>query len=107
MKSESKLPKDNFVPARQQQKGQKRPRSQADESTDSDAESGVAGAAGPAKSSKANGTTESCREQCPICLSSFRDQDWARPEVCMHKFCLEYLLEWSKVTKNTYHFKYR
>ena len=36
-------------------------------------------------------------DRCPICLCTFKKQDYASPEVCQHKFCLECLEEWSKV----------
>ncbi len=36
--------------------------------------------------------------RCPICLSSFKDQNWAKPDVCEHKFCLECIEEWSSVS---------
>lgn len=36
-------------------------------------------------------------DQCPICLNRFREQDVGTPESCDHDFCLECILEWSKV----------
>lgn len=42
---------------------------------------------------------------CPICLLKFKGQAIGFPEVCEHPFCLDCILEWSKVntsTKNLY-----
>ena len=36
-------------------------------------------------------------ESCPICLNGLRDQDVGTPESCDHIFCLECIVEWSKV----------
>ncbi|ELK32075.1 PHD and RING finger domain-containing protein 1 [Myotis davidii] len=36
-------------------------------------------------------------ESCPICLNAFRDQAVGTPESCAHYFCLDCILEWSKV----------
>ena len=36
-------------------------------------------------------------DRCPICLNRFREQDLGTPEACDHAFCLECILEWSKV----------
>ncbi|XP_068168617.1 PHD and RING finger domain-containing protein 1 isoform X2 [Antennarius striatus] len=35
-------------------------------------------------------------EKCPICLNSFRSQPVATPENCLHNFCLDCILEWTK-----------
>ncbi|XP_014483609.1 PREDICTED: uncharacterized protein LOC106749063 [Dinoponera quadriceps] len=35
-------------------------------------------------------------EKCPICLLPFRKQQVGTPSSCVHCFCLECLLEWSK-----------
>lgn len=37
-------------------------------------------------------------ESCPICLNAFRDQAVGTPENCAHYFCLDCILEWSKVS---------
>jgi len=39
--------------------------------------------------------------RCPICLSSYKNQNSARPDVCEHRFCLECIEEWSTVIKYT------
>lgn len=36
-------------------------------------------------------------ESCPICLNAFRDQAVGTPENCAHYFCLDCIMEWSKV----------
>lgn len=36
-------------------------------------------------------------ESCPICLNTFRDQAVGTPENCAHYFCLDCIVEWSKV----------
>ena len=36
-------------------------------------------------------------ERCPICLARLNMQDVGSPEACDHSFCLDCLLEWSKV----------
>ncbi|XP_072033920.1 uncharacterized protein [Amphiura filiformis] len=36
-------------------------------------------------------------EKCPVCLCPFTDQDVGTPESCDHTFCLECILEWSKM----------
>lgn len=38
------------------------------------------------------------RTRCPICLCSYKDQNSAKPDVCEHRFCLECIEEWSKVS---------
>ncbi|KAJ8340122.1 hypothetical protein SKAU_G00347550 [Synaphobranchus kaupii] len=35
-------------------------------------------------------------EKCPICLHSFQEQPVATPASCLHHFCLDCILEWSK-----------
>lgn len=37
-------------------------------------------------------------ENCPICLNTFRDQAVGTPESCSHYFCLDCIVEWSKVS---------
>ena len=34
---------------------------------------------------------------CPICLDKLRRQDIGSPESCDHQFCMECIVEWSKV----------
>ncbi|XP_074950559.1 PHD and RING finger domain-containing protein 1 isoform X2 [Phalacrocorax aristotelis] len=36
-------------------------------------------------------------ENCPICLNTFRDQAVGTPENCSHYFCLDCIVEWSKI----------
>ena len=36
-------------------------------------------------------------DKCPVCLRSLRDQDIGMPESCDHDFCLDCIVEWSKV----------
>jgi hypothetical protein len=38
------------------------------------------------------------KDVCAICLSSFRTQSTGKPNVCAHKFCLECIQEWAKVS---------
>ena len=38
------------------------------------------------------------RTRCPICLTSYKNQNSANPDVCEHRFCLECIEEWSKKT---------
>lgn len=38
-------------------------------------------------------------ESCPICLNVFRDQAVGTPETCTHYFCLDYIVEWSRVSQ--------
>ena len=42
-------------------------------------------------------------QQCPICLARLRTQDVGTPDTCDHTFCLDCLLEWSKVRYRTKH----
>lgn len=44
-------------------------------------------------------TSEDDKYRCPICLSSYKEQNSAQPDVCEHRFCLECIEEWSKVSK--------
>lgn len=37
-------------------------------------------------------------ESCPICLNAFRDQAVGTPETCAHYFCLDCIIEWSRVS---------
>lgn len=34
---------------------------------------------------------------CPICLDKLRSQDIGSPESCDHQFCMECIVEWSRV----------
>ncbi|KAG1711244.1 PHD and RING finger domain-containing protein 1 [Nymphon striatum] len=36
-------------------------------------------------------------EKCPICLEKFKNQELGMPENCDHTFCLECIVEWSKI----------
>lgn len=36
-------------------------------------------------------------ESCPICLNTFRGQVVGTPQSCAHYFCLDCIVEWSKV----------
>lgn len=49
---------------------------------------------------EANGTLNSDEdaESCPICLNVFRDQAVGTPETCAHYFCLDCIVEWSRVS---------
>lgn len=38
-------------------------------------------------------------ESCPICLNVFRDQAVGTPETCAHYFCLDCIVEWSRVSQ--------
>lgn len=43
--------------------------------------------------------SESAAETCPICLCTFGNKDIiGKPNVCAHKFCVECIQEWSKVS---------
>lgn len=48
---------------------------------------------------EANGTfhSDDDSESCPICLNAFRGQAVGTPEDCAHYFCLDCIVEWSKV----------
>ena len=37
-------------------------------------------------------------ERCPVCLSRFVGQRIGMPETCDHAFCLDCIMEWSKVS---------
>lgn len=43
-------------------------------------------------------TSDEEADKCPICLHSFNRQPVATPESCEHYFCLDCILEWSKVS---------
>lgn len=45
-------------------------------------------------------------EKCPVCLAKIKDQDVGTPESCDHSFCLECIVEWSKVIKYTFGIPY-
>ncbi len=40
---------------------------------------------------------EDSEEKCPVCLDNFFDKEVGTPESCDHVFCLECILEWSRV----------
>ena len=40
--------------------------------------------------------------QCPICLARLKSQDVGTPDTCDHTFCLDCLLEWSKVSEGLF-----
>lgn len=44
-----------------------------------------------------NSSSDEDAENCPICLNTFRDQAVGTPENCAHYFCLDCIVEWSKV----------
>ncbi|XP_044281586.1 PHD and RING finger domain-containing protein 1 isoform X1 [Varanus komodoensis] len=44
----------------------------------------------------ANSSSDEDAENCPICLNTFRDQAVGTPENCVHYFCLDCIVEWSK-----------
>lgn len=46
----------------------------------------------------ANVSSDEDGENCPICLNTFRDQAVGTPENCSHYFCLDCIVEWSKVS---------
>lgn len=46
----------------------------------------------------ANISSDEDGENCPICLNTFRDQAVGTPENCSHYFCLDCIVEWSKVS---------
>jgi hypothetical protein len=43
-------------------------------------------------------SSDNDKYRCPICLSSYKNQSSGNPDVCEHKFCLECIEEWSKVS---------
>ena len=43
---------------------------------------------------------------CPICLLKFKGQAIGFPEVCGHPFCLDCILEWTKVLNENLYFFY-
>lgn len=57
--------------------------------------------AGPQGSLEASGALNSDddAESCPICLNAFRDQAVGTPQSCAHCFCLDCIVEWSKVRR--------
>ena len=42
---------------------------------------------------------------CAICLSSFRHQEIGIPESCDHTFCVDCIVEWSKVSITSIHYQ--
>ena len=36
-------------------------------------------------------------QSCPICLNDFEEQQIGLPNNCRHAFCIDCILEWSKV----------
>ena len=76
--------------------------SEEDGSTEEDEdENADVPAATPQESLEASVLSESDgeSEKCPICLARIADQDIGTPESCDHDFCLECIVEWSKVKK--------
>lgn len=57
----------------------------------------VEGAVGGVSADLAGLSSDEDTEKCPICLNSFHSQPVATPESCKHYFCLDCILEWSKV----------
>ena len=41
--------------------------------------------------------SDGASERCPVCLGRITNQNVGTPESCDHNFCLECILEWSKV----------
>lgn len=41
--------------------------------------------------------------KCPICLLKIKGQTIGLPDVCGHPFCLDCILEWSKVHTEQYY----
>ena len=60
-------------------------------------EGAVGGAMGGASADLSYLSSDEDAEKCPICLNSFHEQPVATPESCKHYFCLDCILEWSKV----------
>ena len=48
-------------------------------------------------SDESDSTSGGESENCPICLLKFKGQAIGFPEVCGHPFCLDCILEWTKV----------
>jgi hypothetical protein len=84
MSKDSKLPKENFIPPLVKVK-----KEYSDSDSDLESVSSLVSVTSSQSSSKT--------DVCPICLCSFKNQESGKPDVCEHKFCLECLLEWSKV----------
>lgn len=65
-------------------------------------EAAAGGMAGSLKSescvNRASISSDEDGENCPICLNTFRDQAVGTPESCSHYFCLDCIVEWSKVS---------
>ncbi|XP_043915118.1 PHD and RING finger domain-containing protein 1-like [Protopterus annectens] len=45
-------------------------------------------------------------ENCPICLNLFKGQLIGTPENCAHFFCIDCILEWSKVNYFNYRYSF-
>lgn len=55
------------------------------------------GAFGETAAGLAEMSSDEDSDKCPICLNSFNSQPVATPENCEHYFCLDCILEWTKV----------
>lgn len=55
------------------------------------------GAFGGTSADLAGMSSDEDADKCPICLNSFSSQPVATPENCEHYFCLDCILEWTKV----------
>lgn len=68
----------------------------SDEEEDEDAKA-EDGACGRTTGDLAGMSSDEDSDKCPICLNSFISQLVATPENCEHYFCLDCILEWTKV----------
>lgn len=68
----------------------------SDEEEDEDAKADD-GAFGRTSGDLAGISSDEDSDKCPICLNSFISQLVATPENCEHYFCLDCILEWTKV----------
>ena len=68
-----------------------------EEQEEEDSGKAVEGAVAGASADPAELSSDEDSEKCPICLNSFHSQPVATPESCEHYFCLDCILEWSKV----------
>lgn len=68
----------------------------SDEEEDEDAKA-EEGAFGGTAGDLAGMSSDEDADKCPICLNSFISQLVATPENCEHYFCLDCILEWTKV----------
>lgn len=73
--------------------------SQGPEDSEDDDDNDLEIVADPQGSLEASGALNSDddAESCPICLNAFRDQAVGTPQSCAHYFCLDCIVEWSKV----------